>query len=357
MNTGNHPVYPGMNTGNQPVFSGVNTRNQPVYPGMNTGNQPVYPGMNTGTQQPLYPNMNTGNQPVYPGMNTANQPIYPGMNAPAPEDFGNDRAVKPEESPEEIPPEENFPEEELPDKVPFYESKRHNLNRPNFSEGMRSLPRLSLQMLQEPAGTLRLLMEQENRTAPLIALVLALIAAFLCGLFMSRGIISGYLQILRETNLGIAQNVTGALNDRVNMRVALGVLACEAASLPLHALLFCGYVCLIRRYSFSIDLALGALFMAAVPGVMGSVLGMLLSLVSPYGVMLAALLAELLTLGLYAATLRHRLDPRDGTVLPQLWTLLGLMLVCWGILWLMLGGHFLEEVRGVILRALNLAAK
>lgn len=151
------------------------------------------------------------------------------------------------------------------------------------------LPHSFLCSFTQPGDVLRSMVESRDLvTAPIVA-GLVLILSFLGGVVMMRGFVGELFKALSAlTGVSMASN-NASMNQGISYiasRVGAmtgGIAAlCQLICMLVPVIVFMVYICLIRKVTFSFELALGFLAVLSLNTVVVSLLAMALSLLSPW---------------------------------------------------------------------------
>ena len=161
---------------------------------------------------------------------------------------------------------------------------------------LSALPHTFLDSFLRPQEVLRGAMERRDRlTGPVVA-GLTLLLTFLCGMVVMRSFVGVLLSAISAlTGVSLASNAA-SMNQGVSYiagRIAPSVggvaVLCQLIGMAMPALVFMVYVCGVAKVRFSLELLLGFVSVTTLPTVAVALLTMVLSLVSPWLSLLAAL--------------------------------------------------------------------
>ena len=225
---------------------------------------------------------------------------------------------------------------------------------------LSALPHTFLDSFLRPQEVLRGAMERRDRlTGPVVA-GLTLLLTFLCGMVVMRSFVGVLLSAISAlTGVSLASSAASMtqgvsyIAGRIAPSVGGVAVLCQLIGMAMPALVFMVYVCGVAKVRFSLELLLGFVSVTTLPTVAVALLTMVLSLVSPWLSLLAALCGMAVSYTQWCGLLSAVTGRPDNQLLPVKMLLVAVSLALTLIVGGVVGGLLLRGVMQRVMALLN----
>lgn len=225
---------------------------------------------------------------------------------------------------------------------------------------LSALPRTFLDSFTRPQEVLRGMLEKRDMlTGPIVA-VLTLLMTFLCGMVVMRSFVGVLLSAISALSGVSLASDAASMNQGVSYiagRIAPSVggaaVLCQLIGMAVPALVFLVYLCGVAKVHFSWELLLGFVTVTTLPTVAVSLLAMILSLLSPWLALLAALCGMAVSYTQACGLLSAVTGRPDTQLLPVKMLLVALALALTLIVGGTVGGLLMRGVMQRVMVLLN----
>ena len=225
---------------------------------------------------------------------------------------------------------------------------------------LSALPRTFLDSFSQPQEVLRGMLEKKDRlTGPIVA-ALTLLLTFLCGMVVMRSFVGVLLSAISAlTGVSLASDAASMnqgisyIAGRIAPSVGGAAVLCQLIGMAVPALVFLVYLCGVAKVHFSWELLLGFVGVTTLPTAAVSLLAMVLSLVSPWLALLAALCGMAVSYTQACGLLSAVTGRPDAQLLPVKMLLVALALALTLIVGGLVGGLLMRGVTQRVMVLLN----
>lgn len=225
---------------------------------------------------------------------------------------------------------------------------------------LSALPRTFLDSFSQPQEVLRGMLEKKDRlTGPIVA-ALTLLLTFLCGMVVMRSFVGVLLSAISTlTGVSLASDAASMnqgvsyIAGRIAPSVGGAAVLCQLIGMAVPALVFLVYLCGVAKVHFSWELLLGFVGVTTLPTAAVALLAMVLSLLSPWLALLAALCGMAVSYTQACGLLSAVTGRPDAQLLPVKMLLVALALALTLIVGGLVGGLLMRGVTQRVMVLLN----